>query len=117
MILIVGGIASGKRTFAAELGYPARDMADAVIDDRPALRNAQELVRHAEVEDVFPLLMEKDLVIAEEVGSGVVPATHEDRAWRDRAGHLSMRLAEHADAVVRMVCGIPVVLKGDPWVR
>ena len=45
MILITGGVASGKRTYARRaLGYTDEQMADAVLDARPVLYNLQNLV-------------------------------------------------------------------------
>ena len=48
-----------------------------------------------------------------EVGGGVVPMDAEERAGREAAGRLACLLAERADCVVQMFCGIPTVLKGE----
>ena len=50
---------------------------------------------------------------AAEVGGGVVPVEAEQRAAREKAGRLACLLAERADCVVQMFCGLPTVLKGD----
>lgn len=48
MILITGGVASGKRTYARRvLGFTDEQMADAVIDERPVIYNLQGLVARA----------------------------------------------------------------------
>ena len=124
MILIVGGIASGKRTYARSLGFSDDDMADGVLDDHPVVLNAQELVRGEEAEDgelggkgplpegLVDALAAKQVVACVEVGSGVVPLERGDRVWRERAGRLTCELAQRADRVVRMVCGISTELKG-----
>ena len=106
MILVIGGIASGKRTFAASLGFPESDMA---FDVHERVRDGEDAA--ALLDD----LAAKAVVTCAEVGSGIVPLDARERAWRERVGRLSCALAERADAVVRMVCGVPVVLKGDPW--
>ena len=123
MILVVGGIASGKRTYVRSLGFSDDDMADGVLDDRSVVLNAQELVRiqgaqGGELGGKGPLpeglvdaLAAKRVVACVEVGSGVVPLERGDRVWRERAGRLTCELAYHADRVVRMVCGIPKDLK------
>ena len=104
MILVIGGLASGKRTHAVSLGYPEDDMAFDV----------HERVRDGEDADaLLEALSTKAVVTCAEVGNGIVPLDPDDRAWRERVGRLSCSLAERADCVVRMVCGIPVVLKGD----
>ena len=45
MILVVGSMASGKRSFLRSLGYDDASMADAVIDGAPVVFNVQDLVR------------------------------------------------------------------------
>ena len=62
---------------------------------------------------LFKGLIEKEIVICNEVGSGVVPLEADQRIWRDAVGDLSCRLAKRADCVVRMVCGIPQAIKGE----
>ena len=115
MILVVGGVASGKRSYARTLGYADADMSRNVDDGCPVLVDAQELVRDADADaaSVAQLLAAtKRVVICQEVGSGIVPLSRGEREWRDRVGALSKELAQSADAVVRMVCGIPQVLRG-----
>ena len=46
-----------------------------------------------------------------ELGYGIVPIDPFDRSWRELTGRICTELAEHADEVTRVVCGIPVVLK------
>ena len=116
MMLVTGGIASGKRTYLRSLGYGEREMSADVGDGCPVLLDAQELVRGGAV-DVAALAgriaASKQAVAVVEVGSGIVPLDPADRAWRDRAGALARELAARSDVVVRMVCGIPVALKGE----
>ena len=57
-------------------------------------------------------LSKKTVVIATEVGGGVVPVDAEQRHHREQAGRLACLLAQRADTVVRVCCGIPQVLKG-----
>ena len=58
-------------------------------------------------------LARSPVVIATEVGGGVVPIDPEERARREAAGRLACLLAERADAVIRVFCGIPRALKGE----
>ena len=58
-------------------------------------------------------LAQYDVVTATEVGGGVVPIDPAQRAAREAAGRLACLLAERADCVVQMFCGLPTVLKGE----
>lgn len=114
MILIIGAAASGKRAFAETLGYRRADMADARLDGGPVLFNLQDLVwrdpGHADA--LLPGLLEKEAVLCDEVGSGIVPIIQNDFAARRAVGKLCILLAQEATCVVRVVCGIPTVIKG-----
>ena len=57
-------------------------------------------------------LSQKEVVIATETGCGVIPLDPRERRNREAAGRLSCLLAERAEIVVRVCCGIPQVLKG-----
>ena len=100
MIFITGPLYSGKRTFAAAL--PGSRLAD-VQDLAPA---AEDLAALAD-----RLCREYDILIATEVGGGVVPMEPEQRAAREAAGRLACLLAARADCVVQMFCNIPTILK------
>lgn len=106
MLLVMGGVASGKRTFVRSLGYGPEDIVDA--GEKLGAPGTSGLA------DIADELAWHEVVVMTEVGSGVVPLDAGERAWRERAGRLSCLLASRADCVVRMVCGIPQVLKGAP---
>ena len=115
MLLIVGGEGSGKLTFARSLGYTDTDIADAVLDDRPVLCHLEQMVfADPECTDtLLTALADKEVVICNEVGSGVIPADRAERIGREATGRLCVLLAQKAACVVRMVSGIPTVIKGD----
>ncbi len=46
------------------------------------------------------------VVVADEIGCGVVPVRAEDRAWRDGAGRALCILAQASERGTRGVCGI-----------
>ena len=109
MMLVTGPLFSGKRTFVKTcFGWTEEELR------RYAVLDAQKLA--AKAEDLACLadrLREAPVVISVEVGGGVVPADPEQRAAREKAGRLACLLAEQADTVVRLCCGIPEVLKGE----
>ena len=51
------------------------------------------------------------VLVANEVGLGVVPDNPMARAFRDHAGELNQALAARADRVVLVTAGLPLVLK------
>jgi adenosylcobinamide kinase/adenosylcobinamide-phosphate guanylyltransferase len=54
------------------------------------------------------------LLVSNEVGQGIVPATALGRSFRDEQGRLNQRVAEACDAVVFVAAGCPVLLKPAP---
>lgn len=53
------------------------------------------------------------VLVANEVGLGLVPETPLGRRFRDAAGRLNQGIAALADRVVFVAAGLPLVLKGD----
>ncbi|MCF0121220.1 MAG: bifunctional adenosylcobinamide kinase/adenosylcobinamide-phosphate guanylyltransferase [Oscillospiraceae bacterium] len=115
MILIVGGEGAGKKEFVKTLGYDDSQIADAVLDDRPVLYHLEKMMFADSdcMDDRLDDLLKKDVIICCEVGSGVIPAQRSDRTAREKTGRLTVRLAREADAVVRVVCGLSTVIKGE----
>ena len=93
MIFVTGPLFAGKREYIRRtLGLSQEEFT------RKAVWDVQELA--AEVPDLSILaekLSQKEIVVATETGGGVVPAPSGRRA----------------DAVVRVYCGLPQVLKGE----
>lgn len=108
MVFVTGPLYSGKKTFIREWMHW-----DEETLSRNAVWDVQKLA--AEWDDLELLaeeLSKKRVVIATEVGGGIVPLTERERAERETAGRLACLLAKRADLVIRVFCGIPTVLKG-----
>ena len=107
MIFVTGPMFSGKKEYLCSLfGWSDSDFRAKAVD------HAEELA--ADAEDLLSLadeLCKKEAVIASETGAGVVPADPKQRADREKAGRLACILAERADSVIRVCCGIPQRLK------
>lgn len=114
MILILGGAGAGKRTYLESLGYKPEDIADGVLDDKKVLYGLEKLVAADPegAEGLLPELLQKEAIACCEVGSGVIPLHYEQRRAREATGRLCVLLAQKADRVVRLVVGIPMVIKG-----
>lgn len=108
MIFVTGPLFAGKEEYI-----------------KAALKLTDEEFRACAVRDVQALAMDADdltaladklgafrVVIATEVGGGIVPTDERQRRAREAAGRLACLLAQRADTVVRVCCGLPQVLKG-----
>lgn len=128
MVLITGGAYQGKTDIAVKrLCIPREDIVDGencAVDDvfgAAAVRRFECLVRRVMSEKsrdirVFAReICEKNpsiTVIVTEIGSGIVPLDREERDWREETGRACCVLAEFADLVIRVTCGIPTAIKG-----
>lgn len=104
-ILIIGGAYQNKRAVARRY-YPQLPCADRLHETVRA-----QLARG---EDPMALLeqLRGHVVVCDEIGCGVVPIDRADEAWREAVGRLCCALAEQADAVIRVVAGVPCPIKG-----
>lgn len=118
-ILLVGGAHQGKRQYAeSAYGVAPGDFAETL--SAGAVDGLHRLVRQLmeEGEDpesaVLGALEHRGgwVVLCDEIGGGVVPVDAFDRRWREETGRLCCKLAERADIVERVSCGIPLRLKG-----
>ena len=107
MIFVTGPLFAGKQEYIQK----ALGLSDAEFAAR-AVRDVQELAPGADLPALADRLAEKDVVIAAELGCGLVPIDRAEREKREAAGRLACLLAARADTVVRVCCGLPQVLKG-----
>lgn len=116
MILITGPLFAGKRSFAKEaLGLRDEAFSRAFPTDCPVVFEAQELARGCkDLEALADGLAKKQAVICTEVGGGIVPIDRDERQFREQAGRLAVLLSQRAQRVVRVWCGLPQWLKGEP---
>ena len=101
MLFVTGPLYSGKRTFSQKFGGRQ------ICDVQNLAANATDLEKLADE------LATYDVVIATEIGGGIVPIDPAERAAREAAGRLACLLAAQASCVVEMFCGLPTVLKGE----
>ncbi len=109
MVFVTGPLYSGKKAFVREWMHWSEEALaqNAVWDVQELAAGCEDLERLAQE------LCKKQVVIATEVGGGIVPVAAGERAAREAAGRLACLLAKRADTVIRVFCGIPAVLKGE----
>lgn len=119
MILIVGGMGQGKLEYVLNrTGLTRQSVAYTPqgAKDKAIFAGLETWVReHETVDEAMDALLEENpdiILLCDEVGCGVVPLLPEERAWRERVGRLCCRLAQRAQRVERVFCGITMVLKG-----
>jgi adenosylcobinamide kinase/adenosylcobinamide-phosphate guanylyltransferase len=77
-------------------------------------RAADQPAVDAEVDALAALARGSDvelIVVTQEVGMGIVPATESGRRFRDLLGRANQRLASQSQEVVLVVAGLPLTLK------
>lgn len=126
MIFITGGAYQGKKEYAVSLGIAVEDIIDgrtakpSEITEFLCLTNFEAVVKKLSENGEDPLSFTKKLIsdnkdsiiISTEIGGGIIPIDKNERIWREETGKCCCMIAEAADVVVRMVCGIPVRIKG-----
>src|SRR6202040_722662 len=118
-----GGEGAFWRTIEAPLGV-AGAIAAAADPGRPLLVDcltlwlSNLLMAEAPIDDEFADLRRAlgdaagpIVLVANEVGLGLVPQTPLGRHFRDAAGRLNQEIASFADRVVFVAAGLPLVLK------
>ena len=111
MELYIGGRAQGKLALAKEK-HP-----DWVIWDEFHLFVREALEKGMESAAIWELVSTRideapDMVIiSDEIGCGIVPMDAMERRIREETGRILCKVAERADGVERITCGIPVKIK------
>ena len=107
MILMVGGAGQGMFPCAQALfGFRPEDAAPGgPVWDNFHLAVRECLRRGEDTAALVEQAAQKELILCQEVGCGIVPVEREERLWR--------LLARQAETVVRVSCGLPQVLKGE----
>ena len=128
MKLVIGGYAQGKLKYVLEK-YNLRNGSvwDAVLPDQEEGMNDLVLLDKTMIINHFHLWVKERIladgcpeeetmafldvcrdciIICDEVGNGIVPMEPFEREYRERVGRLLIRLAEQAEEVERVICGI-----------
>lgn len=130
MILIIGGAYQGKLDYAKEeYGLTDSDVftceegSTAVGFDEKIVyhfeRYVLALIKAGQVpERAVGMQLRANrykgrIIICDDISQGLVPMDATERAWREGVGRTMVKVAQQADKVIRVFCGIPVVLKDE----
>ncbi|MBQ3919385.1 MAG: bifunctional adenosylcobinamide kinase/adenosylcobinamide-phosphate guanylyltransferase [Oscillospiraceae bacterium] len=120
MIFITGGAYQGKIRYARSLGARDEDIIHggkfcALPQHISCIAEYHLHIRRQIEAGIDPAeaarALDADIVIMDEIGCGIIPLDREERIWREQTGIVGCILAERADTVVRLVCGIPQTIK------
>lgn len=134
MKLIIGGLAQGKLHYVLQKeGNEQCIIFDGVLPGEREIQDAwkeagseektlvinhfhqvvkQELAGKRTPEELEADVMEfvekhpEAILICDEIGNGIVPVDAFERTYREQTGRILIRLAQKADEVVRVLCGI-----------
>ena len=120
MVLIIGGKAQGKLKYAKEK-YCLNERDIFFADENKSYGNEkvvygfQNLVKTWLKKGLNPLQevsnITAEVIIADEIGSGIIPIDNFEILWREECGRCLCVLAKKADRVTRVFCSIPKEIK------
>ena len=122
--IIMGGAFQGKTQYATKI-YPGLELTDGFNCPLDEIRNCvainkfhsftrRWLLEGRTKEALLTILGKNEniqLLISDEIGYGLVPIDDFEREYREFHGRVMTELAEKADCVERVVCGIPQRIK------
>ena len=134
MKLIIGGLAQGKLHYVLQKEENEQCIIfDGVLPEEGQIQEARkeagseektliinhfhDVVKRELAENRTPEELEVDamefvekhpevILICDEIGNGIVPVDAFERTYREQTGRILIRLAQKADEVVRVLCGI-----------
>ncbi|MDO5020296.1 MAG: bifunctional adenosylcobinamide kinase/adenosylcobinamide-phosphate guanylyltransferase [Lachnospiraceae bacterium] len=134
MKLIIGGLAQGKLHYVLQKEENEQCIIfDGVLPEEGQIQEARKeagseektliinhfhhVVKRELAENRTPEELEVDvmefvekhpevILICDEIGNGIVPVDAFERFYREQTGRILIRLAQKADEVVRVLCGI-----------
>ena len=128
MKLVIGGNAQGKLNYVLSKYYLQEEMVwDGVLPDNTVLQQRGMVVMNhfhlwmrncisnggCPEDEILSLLDCHDdlIIISDEIGNGIVPLEPFEREYRERVGRILVQLAERAEEVERVICGMAQKIK------
>ena len=107
MIFIFGGAGQGQEAYARE-HYGGNLLYNFHLKVREWMQQGKN-----PLEETKRVLKEypDTVIVSTEIGCGVVPVDSFERAYREETGRVCCYLAGEAEKVIRVMCGIAMVIK------
>lgn len=105
MELYIGGYAQGKTEYVKAV-HPGQEN---LIKNHFHLWVRKLLEEGKEPEAEVAAFLEANpeaIIISDEIGNGIVPMDPAEREYRERLGRILITVADRADRVERVICGI-----------
>ena len=130
MILVTGGAYQGKLDYAKEAYGLTDDDVFTCEEGSTAVGFDEKIVDHFEryvlalikagqvPEKAVGMQLRANrykgrIIICDDISQGIVPMDATERAWREGVGRTMVKIAQQADKVVRVFCGIPEIVKDE----
>lgn len=122
--MVTGGAFQGKTAYTMRrFGLAERDVADGADSTLEKLKTALCITNYHKLvkrlgDDCISFTEElcrtdpDAVIIIDEIGCGIVPMEKNERIWRENVGRCGCIIAANSEKVIRIVCGIPTVIKG-----
>lgn len=120
MKLYIGGLGHGQALLAEkETGRKPEQCSEEMALQAKAIDNFEEIIKEIVKKDgdaqdfAKRLLLENPdvVVVVNEIGCGIHPLERIDRRWREQTGRALCILADGAESVTRVCCGIGQKIK------
>lgn len=125
MILVIGGAHQGKYEYAKHrFSFSDEDVffGDSspyeLLSQKKVIKDFHLLVKRL-LQDEIPILEKIEcllessnerIIISDEIGYGIVPMDRFERRYREETGRTCCYLAQRAEEVIRVYCGIATVI-------
>lgn len=122
MKLVIGGAYQGKTDYVMKkYNIPREKMLDEnsfdinKVSEFSAVNHFHLILKNTDdQEELCRGIIEKNpemIFILDEIGCGIIPIDRSERLWRERVGKAGCYLAERAESVERIICGMSVKIK------
>lgn len=123
MILIIGGAYQGKLEYIKN-NYDLKDI-DIVNGEDCSIETAEKgvclynyhklierlLFNNKNIDDYIENL-NYSIIISNEIGNSIIPINKDERLLVEKVGRSLCSIAKKAEKVIRIHCGLPIIIKG-----